>query len=241
MSLKHQASNVEKCRKIVAFEELTRGNNSFSQRAAADLLETPRSTIKGWQAKPFRGEIETFLNSPAGADFLRRIIIAAQFVIQFRGQGCRSLGEFISLSGLNSWVANSHGALHDLAKRFENALIEIEEKERKNLSEKMLKRKIVICEDEIFHQGRPCLVAIDALSNYILIEEYSDQRKSKDWDRVINKSLKGLNVEIVSVTSDEGTAISSHVKKSLKVERSSDRTCAQEFLHQLLFPVYFHQ
>jgi hypothetical protein len=123
---------------------------------------------------------------------------------------------------LSRWVANSKGAVHNFSSRFEAEIGIFGNEQKRSLSNEMPKRKIVLGEDETFHRARPCLVAIELVSNYILVEEYADQRRAEDWNLAMNNALNGLNVEILSSTSDEGTGILAHVKKELKVEHSPD-------------------
>ncbi|MFT4553673.1 MAG: hypothetical protein ACI9S8_002314 [Chlamydiales bacterium] len=123
---------------------------------------------------------------------------------------------------MGRYVAYSHGALHSFSRRFEDALVTVGKEEREVLARKMKRRKIILAEDETFHQGRPCLVAIDVFSNFILLEKYSEQRRVEDWERLVKEAMKGLNVEIVSATTDERTAVTAHVKNILQVERSPD-------------------
>lgn len=220
---KFQYPLLEKSQKVIAFEELTMRSNSCSQRTAAKLLKTSRTTLRDWKSDFFEKEqVASFFTSSAGAKLLHRIVMAAHFVIQFRGSGIRCVGEFISYAGLGTYVAHSHGAIHSFSRCFENSLINIGQEEREALAQKMKRRKIILAEDETFHQGRPCLVAIDVLSNFILLEKYAEQRRVEDWDRVVQEALKGLDVEIISATTDEGTAVTSHVKNVLQVERSPD-------------------
>ena len=221
---KNQWYSNRKANKIIAFKELTKGEASLSQRFAAELLCTPKSTLNDWQktADLSDSQLDHFFSTPTGEQLLKKVVVAAHFVIQFRGKGCRSTGEFIKLAGLSPWVAHSHGAMHEFAKRFESGLVEIGSEQRAKLAQGMEERTVILCEDETFHQGKPCLVAIDALSNYIFLEEYSETRTSQDWDRAVSAALQGLHVNIVSATSDEGTAILAHVKKTLNVVHSPD-------------------
>jgi hypothetical protein len=126
------------------------------------------------------------------------------------------------LSKLDKWVASSNGAVHNFSGRFEAEIGIFGNEQKQVLAKEMPKRKIVLGEDETFHRNHPCLVAIELVSNYILVEEYADQRRAEDWNLAMNKALTGLNVEILSSTSDEGTGILAHVKKELKVEHAPD-------------------
>jgi len=196
----------------------------MSQRSAAKLLNIPKSTLHDWKQSE-RVEykaLNRFFSTVEGTQFLHRIVNAAHFVIQYRGKGFRSTGEFLELSGLSAWVACSEGALYRFSKNFEHKIIQAGAEQREKFAKKMQKQKVVICQDETFHKGKPCLVAIDALSNYIFAEEYSEKRSVEAWDRVMEDAFNGLQVDVVSATSDEGTAILSHVKRTLGVEHSPD-------------------
>lgn len=73
-------------------------------------------------------------------------------------------------------------------------------------------------------------MAIEALSNYILVEKYAEQRTVEEWNKATREGLSGLNVEVVQSTSDEGTAILAHVKNELKTEHSPDTFHMQQEL-----------
>lgn len=230
----NQLSLRNRSRKVVAFTELTEA--VASKRTAAKILGLPRTNLQRWRLSSCQQDLlGCFFTTPEGGQLLQRIVIAAHFVIQYRGKGIRSVGEFIELAGLSSWVASSHGALHSFSRRFEQELIAIGGVLRSQLAENMPRRKIVVSQDETFHRSRPCLVAMDVISNFILTEEYSEQRTKEDWDRVMDQSLKGLNVEIISATSDEGTAIVSHVKNTLGVAHSPDLFHIQQEIRKATF------
>ncbi len=218
-------------RKWVAYQELTNSEANCSQRVAARILKIPRSTFQGWnESQAQNDELDRFFNSPVGAEALHRIISAVHFVIQYRNCGSRSLQEFLKLSQLENWVAHSTGAVHNFAARFEKEIVAFGKEQRHALAKGMPKRKIALSEDETFHMGRPCLVAIELISNFILVEQYAEQRRAKDWNLATNEALDGLNVEILSSTIDGGTALMAHVKKELKVEHSPDLFHVQQDL-----------
>lgn len=218
-------------RKWIAYQELTGSEASYTQRAAAKVLKIPRSTFQHWNASHFQEkDLDRFFSSPVGVEILHRIISAAHFVIQFRNCGSRGLQEFLELSHLERWAARSTGAVHNFASRFEAEVVAFGKEQQQALAKGMPKRKIALSEDETFHMGRPCLVAIELLSNYILVEEYAEQRRAEDWNVAVNGALKGLNVEILSSTSDGGTALLAHVKNELKVEHAPDLFHVQQDL-----------
>jgi len=65
-----------------------------------------------------------------------------------------------------------------------------------------------------------CLVAIEPVSNFILVEKYALNRKTKTWDEAVSDALKGLPVEVIQVASDEGRSLISHALKGLKAHHS---------------------
>lgn len=218
-------------KKWVAYQELTGAEIDYSQRTAAKILKIPRSTFQYWlMADVQMDELDAFFRSSVGIECLHKIVSAAHFVIQYRNCGVRGLQEFIQLSGLGKWVAHSTGTVHAFAARCENAILDFGKEQQKNLTKQMPRRKIALGEDETFHVGRPCLVAIELLSNYILVEEYAEQRRAEDWNLAVNTSLQGLNVEILSSTTDGGTALSAHVKNELGVVQASDLFHVQQDL-----------
>ena len=82
-------------------------------------------------------------------------------------------------------------------------------------------KKISTVEDETFHP-ETCLVAIEPVSNYILLEEYAEGRKADDWTSAFKKATEDLNIEVNQCTSDEARGIISHVTNDLKAHHSPD-------------------
>lgn len=80
---------------------------------------------------------------------------------------------------------------------------------------------ITLCEDETFHP-QICLVAIEPVSNFILVERYAVNRETKTWNEAVNDALSGLPVEVIQVASDEGRSLISHALKGLKAHHSPD-------------------
>ena len=197
-----------------------------SQRCVAEELDIPRSTLQRWLEK--RESIDAdptvtaFFESPAGTAILHRLILAAHLVITLMGgNGVRLVCMFLELTGLNRYVANSYGAQQKVCVQMEGAVAEFAMNEKNRLAEGMARKDITVCEDENFHSGT-CLVAIEPVSNFILIEKYSDGRKSEDWTKAMDEATKGLPVAIIQSTSDEAKGILHHVKQGLGAHHSPD-------------------
>ena len=103
----------------------------------------------------------------------------------------------------------------------DEATIEFGEIEQQRLCKTMRRKKITLAEDETFHP-ETCLVSIEPESNYIIAEKYTADRKGDTWTKLIESSLKGLPVEVVQITSDEGTGLLNHTLKGLDVHHSPD-------------------
>jgi hypothetical protein len=128
---------------------------------------------------------------------------------------------FIELAGLSSFVANSYGTQQRVSENIDNYIINFEQEERERLSKGMPKKKISLCEDETFHPDI-CAVAIEPVSNFIIVEEYVEKRFGSTWNQVVEAGISGLPVEVIQVTSDLATGLINHAKKGLGVHHSPD-------------------
>ena len=61
--------------------------------------------------------------------------------------------------------------------------------------------------DENFHGRSPCLVAIEPVSNFILVEQYAEHRDADTWTKAIKDATLDLPVEIVLVPSDRASGL----------------------------------
>jgi hypothetical protein len=152
-------------------------------------------------------ELRLFLSTPCGIEFLQRIVMAAHQSMHFGCGGIRSLQEFLHLSQLSYFVASSEGALQDFSVRYEEHIIKVGEAEEKRLAKGIGKKRITAVLDEMFRGKHPCLVAIEAVSNYILLERFTDDRKAETWISALEPRLKDLNLELQQVVSDQGSGI----------------------------------
>ena len=217
-------SRQEIAQKLSEYEEAIQ--NYPGQRRIAEEIDIPRSTIQHWlnrknsiDADP---EVVAFFESPAGTAFLHRLVLGAHFVITQLGPcGIRLVCQYLDLTGLNQFVASSYGTQQKVSVQMEQALVEFDKEEKMRLAEAMKPKEITVCQDENFHSD-PCLVAIEPVSNFILLEKYSESRKADEWTKAMDDATKGLPVKIVQSTSDEGKGIVHHVEKDLGAHHSPD-------------------
>jgi len=133
----------------------------------------------------------------------------------------RHVCHFFELTGLDQFIASSYGSQQKVSVQLEESTIKFSKEETIRLAKKMKPKEITVCQDETFHP-ETCLVAIEPEANFILLEKYSGGRKGSDWTEAMQDAVKGLPVEIIQSTSDEGKGILHHVKKGLGAHHSPD-------------------
>lgn len=197
-----------------------------SVRAFAGKSGTPRSTLRHWLARKERIDADPalieFLEGSVGASFLHRLVISAH--LEFTKSGTASIhniSNFLEMAGLSPFIASSYSAQRRVSKQMDDEIIRFGETEDKRLSQQMPTKKISLCEDETFHPDI-CLVAIEPVSNFILVEKYAENRKAETWDNAVGNALKKFPIDVIQVASDEGRSLINHALKGLKVHHSSD-------------------
>ena len=214
--------------KIAQFDTLS--SPWTSCRRIAGQLEVPARTLHHWVHRNRRliarsswpKRVARFLESPEGLDFLHRLFTAAHLVfVQATDCGLRNLCWFLRLSGLDEFIAPSYGAQQAVAEELESLLVRFGEEEDRRLVASMPPREITLCEDETFHP-QICLVAIEPVSNFILVEQYQPQRDAKTWQQCIGMRLASLPVTVCQVTSDAAKALITQAETCLGVHHSPD-------------------
>jgi hypothetical protein len=201
-----------------------------SQRHYARKHGIPRSTLGYWLRKPFPDHLDpavvTFFRSPAGLAFLRRLVLALLLIFRHTSPvGLRAIGQFLDCTDLGYFVGSSVGALHAWDGCLQDQLIRFAQEQRQALADGMPVRDIGVCLDEHFHAGPPCLIGIEPVSNFILVEGYQPQRDSVTWAAALRAGIEGLPVRVVAITSDRGSALI---------------RCAEEEFRVLHWPELFH-
>jgi hypothetical protein len=167
-------------------------------------------------------QVVRFLESPDGLAFLHQLLAAAHLVfVQANDCGIRNLCWFLKISGLDEFIAPSYGAQQAVAQQLESLLIAFGEEEDQRLAAQMPPREISVAEDETFHP-EICLVGIEPVSNFILIEQYQPQRDADTWSRCLNEKLASLPITVCQVVSDQAKALINHAEQHLGVHHSPD-------------------
>ena len=182
--------------------------NHPSQRQHAQQQGIPHATFNYWVRRytPAADDpVAAFFHSSAGESALRRIVLAAMTIFQIQGAcGIRLVSDFLERSELNRFVASSRGALQPLAAHIESDLVAFRDSEHPVLAQQMAPKTITLVPDEHFHSGRPCLVGLEPVANFILVECYREHRDATTWKGAIQEGTKGIPVEIVQMTVHPG-------------------------------------
>jgi hypothetical protein len=212
------------------------------QRHYAERLGIPHATFNYWTRQYCPAEddpVAAFFCSAAGELALRRIVLAAVTTFQIQGAcGIRLVGTFIERAGLDRFVASSRGALHPLTVRIESDLVVFRDGEQPALARQMKPRAITLIPDEHFHTGKPCLVGLEPVAGFILVECYRDRRDAITWKEAIQQGTAGMPVEVVQMTSDEARALICLAEKGFQAAHSPDLFHGQhDLLKSLLLPL----
>ncbi len=209
--------------KVVDFEQ---AREEQSQRQFAKQKGVARSTLQYWLARKASIDdspaVVDFMESPDGITFLHRLVTAAHFVFTKDGvASIHNVSTFLEISGLGVFVGSSYSTQRRISNRMDDLIIEFEKVEQPKLIQNMPIKKISLAEDETFHP-QICMVSIEPVSNYIVVEKYVQRRDAETWNAVLNESLRGLPVEVIQVASDEARGLISHTIKGLNAHHSSD-------------------
>ena len=154
-----------------------------SQRDFAKSADVPRSTLRYWVARKNGIDADPvlikFFESPVGISFLHRLVTSAH--VSFTKDGTASIhnvSDFLERSGLSPFVASSYSYQRRASEQLDDNIIQFGKIEDKRLGRQMPVKIITLCEDETFHP-EICLVAIEPVSNFILVERYTMNRKTE--------------------------------------------------------------
>ena len=147
---------------------------------------------------------------------------AFHFVLgQTSDGGIRNICWLLELCQLDKFVASSYGAQQKFAVAIEQCIEKFGQEEQARLATQMPHREITLCEDETFHP-QICLVAIEPVSNFLILEEYASKRDAPTWNAAVTEALKPFSVDVIQCVSDQATALISHTEIYLGVHHSPD-------------------
>ena len=206
--------------------EAARHERARTQQQAAEALGVPRTTLLGWVARAAATELtpaqRTFFESPDGVQFLRVLLTAALFVMNLSGGlGVAMVRTFFTLTGLHTLVACSESSLRKTRSTMIDAIGAWGDTQGATLAADMAPKDILVGVDENFHRGM-MLVAMDAVSGFVLVEKAAEHRDARTWATALREGACKWPVKIVGLIGDEAKGLIRCALQELGVLKGSD-------------------
>ncbi len=154
----------------------------------------------------------TFWETPEGFEWLRLLVLSTIYIFGIKqGVGSEVLSEFFHRLRLNRQIGVSPTALRRLEAKLRSEIITYQQQQHQQIQQSPPPPEIIAGADETFFPGFSgiVLVLMDLVSNYILLEKKTSDRKYQTWfDQVqIALSQIGMGVSIKSLVSDRAQAL----------------------------------
>ena len=227
------------------------GAEGWNRIEAADLLDdfnagdesirefsrksgVPRTTLQHWFDRAERIDMPEsavrFFESGDGQRFLHQLHVSMQLELHERGNcSLRALSCFLRRAGLDRFIPSSKTSLASGCAELEEAVVDFTTIEHDRMAVGMPVKQITVAEDETFPSGI-CLVAIEPVSNFILLEKMADNRTTETWDESMKQVLAPLSVIVMQGVGDESRSLVKHVKEGLGAHHSPDTFHIQQEL-----------
>ncbi len=205
-----------------------------SQRQAAKQLQVPRTTLQAWRRQSSTldicPQVAQFFHSEFGLAFLHRLVLALHLVfVEVGASGIRLVCLLLKLTGLDRFVAASYGAQQQVNRKVEEAIVTYDQAETARLAKDMPHQDITVTKDETFTGGL-CLVAIEPVSNFIILEQLAQARDHAMWNELMAPALAPLNCRVIQSTSDEAPGLLAYAQHHLGAHHSPDLFHVQQEL-----------
>jgi hypothetical protein len=125
------------------------------------------------------------------------------------------------MTGLNRFVGASFGTQPQINRGVEEAMVAYRREETGRLAQAMTPKDITVTQDETFTGGL-CLVAIEPVSNSILLEHTAEARDQDTWNEFMEDALAPLKCNVIQSTSDEAPGLLAYVAHHLGAHHSPD-------------------
>ena len=144
--------------------------------------------------------------------------------------GIRNICWLLELTQLDRFIAASYGAQQKFATQVERLIVRFGQEEELRLAPLMPPGEITLCQDETFHP-QICLVAIEPVSNFLILEQYAPQRDASTWNAALTPALQPFtSLQIIQCVSDQATALITYTESILGVHHSPDLFHVQQEL-----------
>src|SRR5262245_37451287 len=198
----------------------------LSQRQAAKTLLIPRTTLQAWHVWQERldacPQVVAFFESGPGLAFLHRLVMALHVVfVEIGACGMRLVCRFLELTALHRFVGASYGTQQQVNRQVEEAIVAYKHEETARLAQGMPPQEITATQDETCTGGL-CLVAMEPVSHYMLLEHPAEARDHDTWSEAMTEALAPLKCHVIQSTSDEAPGLLAYVEHHLGAHHSPD-------------------
>lgn len=203
-----------------------RRERKLTQLEAADELGVARTTLLGWVARGASGALtpaqRAFFESPDGVQFLRVLVVGALFVMNLcGGLGVAMVRTFFTVTGLHTLVACSESSLRKTRDAMITATGAWGDGQDATLAKGMVPKDLIAGFDENFHEAM-MLVAMDAVSGFLLVEKASERRDAKTWAAALREGITKWPVRLIGLMGDEAKGMIRCAMVELGVLKGSD-------------------
>jgi hypothetical protein len=163
-----------------------------------------------------------FFQSVPGLAFLHRLVLAFHLVCVAVGAwGMRLVCLLVQLTGLHRFVGASYGTQHQVNRRVEEAIVAYRQAEHARLAPAMPPKDSTLTQDET-STGGLCLVGVEPVSNFIVLEQLAAARDQDPWPALMAPALAGLHCHGIQSTSAEAPGLLASVEHHLGAHHSPD-------------------
>lgn len=222
---KKPSSKLDRLQKAHLVQRYNRSPLSLRHLASDHPISTSALQRAVAQFPSHPTEQDTFFLSPAGLDWLRRLLYAAHTTFSLMGNcGLRLVALFIELCGLDRYIANSLGSHHNYSRLLQEQILLADKDFHQDVRpdpHNEPPRQIDISADENFHHKTPVLVAVETQSGYVLTCLHAKRRDLNTWQHVLQGTLDTLHLTARQLVTDAATALKA-LAKALEADWSED-------------------
>ena len=107
-----------------------------------------------------------------------------------------------------------YGVQHQTNRQVAQAIVDYRQAETARLAKAMPHKTLTVTQDETFIGGL-CLVAIEPVSNFVILEQLAQTRDQGVWNALMAPALQQLNCEVMQSTSAEAPGLLAYVEHHL--------------------------
>jgi hypothetical protein len=173
-----------------------------------------------------------FFESVPGLAFLHRLVLALHVVfVEIGACGIRLVCLALEMTGLNRFVGASFGIQQQVNRGVEEAMVTYQREETSRLAPQRPATAITVTQDETFTGGL-CLVALEPVRNYMLLEHTAEARDQDTWHACMEDALAPLKCTVIQSTSDEAPGLLAYVAQHLGAHHAPDLCHVQHELRK---------